>query len=311
MSNYTVTHALDMKSKVLGTLETDENDVIVKWSPVDPDDGGRFGIEVEEGETIGYCASHNRLYQFRPKGDKLAKALADARARMQPQEEVSKTVIRIYSEQSDELAGMVDVDPDGVITKIDGDSTPLGVEVGMSLADVLVSHREYRAEERPEDQTAPDPDADGDVDFVSSAAQVGEAVGVAMRASGLISKVEPDKQNVFGWAYVTHDKDGVVNVDKSGDFIDEVEEIEKSAYHYALTSRQGDADHTNQHGADMIESMVFTPEKIEKMGLPAGSVPLGWWLGFHVNDAATWERVKKGELKAFSIHGSGTRKAAD
>lgn len=130
---------------------------------------------------------------------------------------------------------------------------------------------------------------------------------VDLRVPGEIVKTDPAKQHVFGWAYVTHDKAGDLNIDKSGDFADDIEEIEKAAYDYVLSSRAGDADHTNVKGAEMIESLVFTPEKIEKMGLPAGSIPLGWWVGFHVQDEGTWKRVEKGELTSFSVHGSGVR----
>lgn len=136
---------------------------------------------------------------------------------------------------------------------------------------------------------------------------VEEQTDTVVKAEGGILKTDPAKRHVFGWAYVTHDKNGDLNIDKSGDFIDEVEEIEKAGYDFVLKSRAGDADHTNVKGADMIESIVFTPEKIEKMGLPAGSVPVGWWLGFKVHDDATWARVESGELRAFSIHGKGTR----
>ena len=127
--------------------------------------------------------------------------------------------------------------------------------------------------------------------------------------AGEIVKMDAAQQNVFGWAYVTHNENGEVNIDKSGDFVDDPQEIEKGAYDYVLHSRKGDADHTNIQGGTMIESMVFTPEKIEKMGLPAGVLPTGWWLGFHVDDKATWDRVENGELKAFSVHGKGVRKA--
>ena len=84
--------------------------------------------------------------------------------------------------------------------------------------------------------------------------------------AGEVIKADPVQRNVFGWAYITHDKDGVVNIDKSGDFVDDPEELEKGAYDYVLHSRKGDADHTNVQGGTLIESIVFTPEKIEKMG---------------------------------------------
>lgn len=140
---------------------------------------------------------------------------------------------------------------------------------------------------------------------------VEEDAPIDLMASGEIAKTDKAQQIVFGWAYVTHDTEGQVNIDKSGDFIDTVEEIEKSAYDFVLNSRSSDADHTNVKGGTLVESIVFTPEKIEKMGLPVGSVPYGWWLGFKIEDDATWARVEKGELRAFSIHGSGTRTKVD
>lgn len=151
------------------------------------------------------------------------------------------------------------------------------------------------------------------IDSVKKESDVsGNGDNIDLMADGEISKIDKAEQNVFGWAYVTHDTEGNVNIDKSGDFVDAVEEIEKSAYNFVLNSRQGDAMHTNVKSSTMIESMVFTPAKIEKMGLPAGSVPLGWWLGFHVEDPDVWDRVEKGELVSFSVHGKGVRsKVAD
>lgn len=132
-----------------------------------------------------------------------------------------------------------------------------------------------------------------------------------LHAEGEIKKIEPDQRLVFGWAYVTHDKTGAVNVDKSGDFVDAVEEIEKSAYDFVLRSRNGDANHDSKVVSTLVESIVFTPEKIEKMGLDAGSVPLGWWVGFKINDDNAWNLVKSGELRSFSIGGRGTRKKVE
>jgi hypothetical protein len=125
--------------------------------------------------------------------------------------------------------------------------------------------------------------------------------------AGEIVKTDPAKQNVFGWAYVAISKDGQINYDHSGDFVDDLEELEGTAYDFVLKSRASDADHSNVQGGTLIESIVFTPEKIEKMGLPVGSVPLGWWIGFHLDDAGTWDRVEKGELTSFSVHGKGIR----
>ncbi len=42
------------------------------------------------------------------------------------------------------------------------------------------------------------------------------------------------------------------------------------------------------------------------MGIPANTVPLGWWIGTKVDDT-TWAEYKAGRLKAFSVHGKGVR----
>lgn len=133
---------------------------------------------------------------------------------------------------------------------------------------------------------------------------------VTFTGTGLISKADEEQQIVYGWAYVTHDRDGNVVVDKSGDFVDDVVEIEKTAIRFMLNSRNTDVDHTNVKSGTIVESMVFTPEKIEKMGLPEGSIPLGWWIGTKVDDA-TWADYKAGRLRAFSVHGRGTRKSVE
>ena len=126
-----------------------------------------------------------------------------------------------------------------------------------------------------------------------------------------ISKVDVDKRQVFGWATVTH-VDGQEVVDLQDDYIP-MEEIEKAAYSYVVSSRKGGDMHAREgdgpkHTADLIESVIFSPEKIEKMGLdPAVFPKMGWWLGMKVNDEEQWELVKKGERTGFSIHGKGTR----
>ena len=123
------------------------------------------------------------------------------------------------------------------------------------------------------------------------------------------SKVDTDKREVFGWASVV-ELDGKPVVDRQGDWITP-DEIEKAAYKYVMDSRKGGHQHRREgdapfHASDMIESIVFTPEKISKMGLP-DDFPVGWWVGYKVRDDDTWAKVKKNEVTGFSIHGSGKR----
>jgi hypothetical protein len=134
---------------------------------------------------------------------------------------------------------------------------------------------------------------------------------------GEIAKVDADKQQVFGWASVSA-IGGKPVIDLQGDIVP-IEEVEKSAYRYVIESRKGGDMHRRVakaadaplHTADLIESFVVTGEKLEKMGLPADSLPHGWWVGFHVNDADQWAKVKSGERAGFSIHGAGVRTPAD
>jgi ribosomal protein L14 len=69
-----------------------------------------------------------------------------------------------------------------------------------------------------------------------AAQDVGDAVEIT--ATGTITKSDDEQQIVYGWAYVTHDREGNVSVDKSGDFVDEIEQIEKSAINFMSTPAQ-------------------------------------------------------------------------
>lgn len=138
-----------------------------------------------------------------------------------------------------------------------------------------------------------------------------------------ISKVDADKHQAFGWATVTHVNNEEVT-DRQGDVIP-LGILENSAYAYVEKSRQGgnmhrqitseglvvpDGQGERPHPVGhMIESMVFTPEKVSKMGLDPNAFPLyGWWVGMKINDNETWQQIKSGERTGLSIHGKGRRR---
>lgn len=130
---------------------------------------------------------------------------------------------------------------------------------------------------------------------------------------GEFTKFDDDKRQAFGWASITK-VDGVPVVDRQNDYID-IEDLETAAYNYVHKSRVGGDMHRRNGEAahkvsDMIESMVFTPEKIEKMGLP-DDFPQGWWVGYQIHDEDTWDEVRKRGRTGFSIHGKGLRKDHD
>lgn len=134
-----------------------------------------------------------------------------------------------------------------------------------------------------------------------------------IKITGDITKVDADKRQAFGWASIT-EIDGSPVVDLQNDVI-KTDELERAAYEYVLSSRVGGEMHKREKNAPkqigtLIESVVLTPEKIEKMGLPSNT-PSGWWVGFKVHDDNVWKSVKKGQYSGFSIHGKGYRKQID
>lgn len=126
-----------------------------------------------------------------------------------------------------------------------------------------------------------------------------------------ITKVDEDERLVFGWASIGIDKDGGIIEDRQGDILDDPNEIEKAAYDFVLNSRDGGEMHVRKGVSTLVESVVFTPEKTRAMGIPDGTVPTGWWVGFRVNDEEVWKAVKDGKYRMFSVHGRGMRKAMD
>lgn len=145
--------------------------------------------------------------------------------------------------------------------------------------------------------------------FNSAMAGTQEPIYKSMTWNADISEIDDEKRQVFGFATVTH-VDGEEVIDRQGDYIP-LEEIEKAAYNYVLTSRVGGDMHSRdgagpKHTADLIESVVFSPEKAEAMGID-DCPKYGWWIGMRVNDDDQWNMVKNGERTGISIHGRGKR----
>ena len=121
-----------------------------------------------------------------------------------------------------------------------------------------------------------------------------------------ITKVNDEKMLAFGWANVAVTADGEVIEDWQKDII-EPEELENAAYQYVLLYREGGEMHERGGAAVLVESVVFTEEKMKAMGIPEGMLPVGWWIGFKVTDEDVWKKVKNGEYPMFSIEGDAER----
>ncbi|MBR5193076.1 MAG: NUDIX domain-containing protein [Bacteroidaceae bacterium] len=127
-----------------------------------------------------------------------------------------------------------------------------------------------------------------------------------------IMKTDDDKRLIFGWASVAITKSGEQVVDHQNDIIDP-EDLEEAVYKYVLEFRDGGEEHIAhlRKKARMVESCMFTKEKMNAMGIPEGIVPEGWWIGFYVDDDEAWEKVKNGTYRMFSVEGKGVREAVD
>ena len=123
-----------------------------------------------------------------------------------------------------------------------------------------------------------------------------------------IAKTDEDKRLVFGWASISFTVNGEQLEDHQKDMIDP-EDLEEAVYDYVLNFRDAGEEHipSLRMKGKLVESCVFTEEKQRAMGIPPGIVPIGWWIGFKIEDDAAWEKVKNGTYRMFSIEGKANR----
>jgi len=115
-------------------------------------------------------------------------------------------------------------------------------------------------------------------------------------------------QLVFGWANVTVQEDGTTPFDWQGDVI-ETDVLEAAAYNFVL-NHEGGVNQEHEWGSDcgwLVESMMFTKEKMLAMGIPEGTIPEGWFVGFYIPDPDVYKKVVDGTYNMFSIEGSASR----
>ncbi|MFI3253510.1 MAG: XkdF-like putative serine protease domain-containing protein [Eubacteriales bacterium] len=121
-----------------------------------------------------------------------------------------------------------------------------------------------------------------------------------------ILKVDRERRQVFGWASVSVRVNGEVVCDYQGDKI-APEVLEQAAYEYTANFGVAGEMHEKSHVGKLIESVVFTEEKGDAMGIPLGILPQGWWVGFQISDSLVWEKIKDGTYTMFSIEGTANR----
>lgn len=123
-----------------------------------------------------------------------------------------------------------------------------------------------------------------------------------MKLTGKIAKRDDEKFLVFGYASMAD------VTDSQGDVIS-IDTLEKAAYDFVLHSRTGGEMHEVMGVATLVESIVFTPEKLAALGLAEDALPHGWFVGFKVHDTEAWQKIKNGDYSMFSIGGRAIREA--
>lgn len=121
-----------------------------------------------------------------------------------------------------------------------------------------------------------------------------------------IAKSDDERMLAFGWASVSMRVDGELIEDWQEDIV-EPGELENAAYRFVELYREGGEMHERGGAAVLIESVVFTKEKMKAIGIPDNTLPVGWWIGFKVLDEDVWEKVKDGTYSMFSIEGEAER----
>ena len=122
-----------------------------------------------------------------------------------------------------------------------------------------------------------------------------------------IQKFNDEQQLVFGFLSVSKDEQGNLIVDSQGDYIFP-EDLEKAAYQHCLYSRRAGEMHKRIGVGRLVESMVFTKEKQQILGIPEGVLPeCAWWVGYRIDDPDVWGKIRGGDYAAFSIGGTGRR----
>lgn len=122
-----------------------------------------------------------------------------------------------------------------------------------------------------------------------------------------IAKAREDEGLVSGWANISINKDGSLPLDWQDDII-APETLEKAAIQFMLDYRDSGVMHDGKPPiGTVVESIMFTKEKQEALGIPEGILPQGWFITVKVNDPEVFAKVKDGTYKMFSIQGTCKR----
>ena len=126
--------------------------------------------------------------------------------------------------------------------------------------------------------------------------------------AGSVLKADKRRGLVSGYASVSLDADGEILTDLQGDQI-EPDDLMDAAVDFMLNCRETGIMHEGETVGTVVEALVTHPATLQAMGIPANAakrVPLGLFITVKVPPDVL-KRVESGELRAFSIQGTGTR----
>ena len=121
-----------------------------------------------------------------------------------------------------------------------------------------------------------------------------------------VKKSRDDLGLVSGWANVAVNANGSIPMDWQDDII-MPEVLEKAAINFMKDYRGSGVEHKGSSHGTVVESIVFTKEKQELLGIPEGCVPQGWFITVKVENEDVFKAVKSGKYKMFSIQGKSKK----
>jgi len=124
--------------------------------------------------------------------------------------------------------------------------------------------------------------------------------------SAKVLKSNKFEKLVSGWANIAKNADGSIPLDWDGDVVT-AEVLEKAAIDFMLEYRESGEMHKGESKGTVVESIVFTKQKMKAMGIPEGTIPEGWFITVKIHDDDVFQKVVNGEYKMFSIQGKAKR----
>lgn len=118
-----------------------------------------------------------------------------------------------------------------------------------------------------------------------------------------VLKFNDEQRMVYGWASVISENGRPV-IDTQGDVI-EPAELENATAEFMADVRTAKEMHRGGQIGTVVHSLPLTADIAKSLGIQ--TTREGWIVGMKVHDEATWQRVKSGALRAFSIGAKAIR----